>query len=202
MSVALPFTTTPSPAIKRPCGNAASGILELPVLGGLTVGESSMINQQLLLMETSSFVEAAKAAEAIATEESSRLGREFALSEAFQIVDNAITGRAMEDEAVEIRIRHAARIERVAQVYAQVAVSNMQATVTALINQRLNLPEWGVEDTRTLHRALFQDIWQLAQDEQEAENNPSAPPTDEELKKPQPEEATGRKRRGKPSTGS
>jgi hypothetical protein len=199
MTALLPFIQAPAETVTRRCGNAVSGIIELPVLGGLTIGETALINQ-LLVMEQSSFVKGAQIADAIAKEESVRLKREFSLTEAFQIVENAVAGRLLEPEAQEIRTRHAAKIEEVARVFAASGLMNMQATVTALLNQRMNLPSWCMEDTLKLHRALFDDIWDLAQEEQQAEDMPSNPPTEEELKKPQPEAQTGIKRRGKRSS--
>jgi hypothetical protein len=199
MSLTLPFIQAPAAAVTRRCGNTISGILEMPVLGGLTIGETALINQ-LLVMEQSSFVKGAQIADAIAKEESVRLKREFSLTEAFQIVEGAVAGRLLEPEAQEIRTRHAAKIEEVARCFASSGLRNMEATVTALINQRLDMPQWGLDDTRKLHRALFDDIWELAQDEQKAEDMPNNPPTEEELKKPQPEAPTGTKRRGKKSS--
>jgi hypothetical protein len=197
----LPFIQAPAQAITRKCGNAQSGIIEMPILGGFTIGETALINT-LLVMEQSAFVRGAQIADAIAKEESARLGRDFSLVEAFQIVESAVAGRSLEPEAQEIRTRHAEKIEGVAHVFANASIRNMEATVTALVNQRLNLPDWGVDDTRKMHRALFNDIWALAQDEQAAENMPSTPPTEDELKKPQPAVATGSKRRGTKSSGT
>lgn len=199
MSIGLPFVQAPRQAQLKRCGSPDSGILELPVLGGLTVGETSLINQ-LLVLETSSFVEGAKAAEAIAKEESARLGRDFSLSEAFQIIENSVAGKLLEPEAEEIRLRHANRVEQVARIYAQAGTRQMEATVCAMIACRLKLPNWSIEDTRTLHRALFQDIWQLAKEEQEAESMPSTPPSEAELKKQQPAVGSERKRRGRASS--
>lgn len=199
MTTGLPFVQAPRQSQLRRCGNADSGILEIPVLGGLTVGETALINQ-LLVLETTSFVAGAKAAEAIAKEETVRLGREFSLSEAFQIVENSVAGRVLEPEAEDIRLRHADRVEQVARIYAQAGTKQMEATVCALIACRLKLPNWSLEDTSTLHRALFEDIWKLAKDEQEAENMPSNPPTEAELKKQQPVAGSERKRRGRASS--
>lgn len=199
MTASLPFLHAPAKAATRRCGTPQSGIIELPVLGGLTIGETALINQ-LLVMEQSSFAKGAQIADAIAKEESIRLGREVSLTEAFQIVEAAVAGKLLEADAAEISTRHATKIEEVARTFANAGIRNMEATVTALISCRLSLSEWHLEDTRKLHRALFEDIWQLAQEEQEAENMPTAPPTEEELKKPQPVAATGTKRRGRRSS--
>jgi hypothetical protein len=64
----LPFLQAPATPEKRVVGNEASGTLEVPVLGGLTVGESATI-QDLLAKDQSSFVKGAQAADAIAKAE-------------------------------------------------------------------------------------------------------------------------------------
>jgi hypothetical protein len=187
----LPFIQPPAPTTKRRIGNEHSGIVEVEVRGGLTVGESATISE-LLADEQSSFVKGAQIADAIAKEEG------ISLSEAFSIIEGAIAGRSMEEAADAIRLRHASRIEEVARVYAKAGQRNLEATVTALIRYRCSRPEWGLEDTRTLHKELFDGFWQLAQDEQQAEDMPSSPHTEEELGKPRPEPGKRRIRTGAP----
>lgn len=165
----------------------------MPVLGGLTVGESAVVSE-LLAAEQSAFVKGAQIADAIAKAE------EISISEAFSIIESAISGKALEPEAEAIRTRHAAQIEQVARVYASAGQRNMEATVTALIRCRCNLSDWAVEDTRQMHRALFNAIWALAQEEQEAEAMPNEPPTEEELGKQQPAGGAVAKRTGRRSS--
>ena len=190
----LPFVQAPDAPTRRRLGTAASGILELPVLGGLTVGESAVISE-LLANEQSSFVKGAQIADAIAKAEA------ISISEAFNIIEGAISGRQLEERAEDIRTSHAAQIQEVAQVYAAAGQRNMEATVTALIRCRCNLPDWGINDTRQMHRALFNAIWQLAQEEADAEAMPSEPPTEEELGKQPPADGSGAKRTGRRSSG-
>lgn len=190
----LPFIQPPQARELRRVGNNATGILEVPVLGGLTVGESATISE-LLAMEQSSFVVGARIADAIAKEE------EISLSEAFSLIEAAISGKTLEPAADLIRLRHAARIEEVAAVYSRAGQKSLESTVTAIIRHRLNLPQWSVQDTKGLPRALFNELWKLAQEEQDAENQPAAHHTEEEIKKPQPVDGsqpkpTGRKSRG------
>ena len=189
----LPFVQAPEAPTLRRLGTAASGILEMPVLGGLTVGESAVVSE-LLAAEQSAFVKGAQIADAIAKAE------EISISEAFSIIESAISGKALEAEAEAIRTRHAAQIEQVARVYASAGQRNMEATVTALIRCRCNLSDWAVEDTRQMHRALFNAIWALAQEEQEAEAMPNEPPTEAELGKQQPVGGAGVKRTGRRSS--
>jgi hypothetical protein len=193
--ILLPFITPPAAATKRRVGNERCGILELEVRGGLTVGESATI-AELLAGEQSSFVRGAQIADAIAKEES------LSLTEAFQIIESAISGRNLEPEADAIRIKHATRIEEVAVVYAKAGQRNIEATVTGLIRSRCRLPDWSLEDTRNLDKALFDGIWQLAQEEQTAEAMPTNPPSEDDLKKPQPVTAKRKAPTGLKSSGN
>lgn len=187
----LPFITPPAPTTKRRIGDERSGVLELEERGGLTVGESALISE-LLADEQSSFVRGAQIADQIATDES------ITITEAFAIIEKAISGQTLEEAADAIRVKHAERIAEVARVYSRAGQRNLEATVTALIRTRLELPEWNLDDTRRLPKALFDGVWQLAQDEQRAEDMPSTPPTAEELGKQPPAPGKGRKPTGQP----
>ncbi len=191
----LPFITPPVAPTTRRVGNSRSGVLELEVRGGLTVGESATI-AELLAGEQSSFVRGAQIADAIAKEEN------LSLTEAFQIIESAIGGRALEPDADVIRLRHAERIDEVARVFALAGRRDREATVTALIRSRCDQPNWSLSDTLSLDQTLFDDIWALAREEQDAENMPSSPPTEEDLKKPLPEQPAAKKRPGPKSSGS
>lgn len=191
----LPFVTPPSPTKKRRIGNAQCGVIEVEERGGLTVGESAVISE-LLAQEQSAFVRGAQIADAIAKEES------ISLTEAFQLIENAIAGRTLEPEADGIRLRHAEQIAEVARVYSKAGLVNMEATVTALVRSRCNLPQWTLEDTRAMDKPLFDGLWLLAQKEQAAEKLPSSPPTEDELGKQRPVKATGNKRTGRSCSGT
>lgn len=187
----LPFIQPPQARELRRVGNDITGILEVPVLGGLTVGESATISE-LLAMEQSSFVAGAKVADAIAKQE------DITITEAFSLIESAISGRELEPQAEVIRLRHAQAIEKIAGIYAKAGQRSLEATVTAILRHRLNMSEWGIEDTKGLPRALFNDLWKLAQAEQDAENQPVTLHSEEELKKPLPADGkppgrTGRK---------
>lgn len=191
----LPFLQAPAAPRKKIVGNADSGTLEMPVLGGLTVGESAVI-AELLANEQSSFVKGAQIAEVIAKEEN------ITLLEAFQLIENSIGGKDLEESAEVMRVKHAEKIEDVARIYTASGQRNMEAGVTALIRCRLNLPDWSLEDTRGLHRRLFNDIYDVLSDEQEAENSEPAPPTEEELGKPPEANTSEKESTGKKSSGS
>ena len=185
----LTFIKPPAPRKTRQIGNDKSGVLEVEERGGLTVGESATISE-LLAEEQSSFVRGAQIADQIAQEEG------ISLSEAFAIVEKSISGQELEEKAEAIRIKHITRVEEVAKVYRLAGERNVMATVTALIRSRCGAPEWSLQDTLNLDKALFQGLWQLAQDEQAAEDMPSEPPTAEDLGKPRPERGRGRKPTG------
>ena len=189
----LPFVQPPAPTRIRRIGNDSTGILEFTVRGGLTVAESATV-AELLAGEQSSFVRGAQIADAIAKEEA------ISLSEAFSICEKAISGTALEPEAETLRIKHADRIQQLAETYAKAGQRNMEASVTALIRHRLDLPSWSIQDTRGMDRVLFQGIWQLVLDEQAAEDLPTAAISDDDLGKPQRANGVPRKRTGKPSS--
>ena len=147
--------------------------------------------------EQSSFVQGARIADAIAKAEN------ISISEAFNIIEQSVRGADLEPQADAIRIRYAAQIEDVARVYANAGKRNMTATVTALIRCRLNLPAWSLDDTATLLEPLFNDIWELAEFEQSAEDAPAPDaPDDDLLGKPPEESGSGMKRTGRRSRGT
>jgi hypothetical protein len=191
----LPFLQAPKQHAPRKVGNANSGILEIPVYGGLTVGESATITE-LVASEQSAFVRGAQIADAIAKEE------DISLMEAFNLIENAISGVALEEAAEQLRLKHAERIADVARVYAASGRRHQDASVTAILQSRLGLSDWTLTDTQKLDGALFADIWQLVQDEQDAEGRTSEPPSEAELKKPLPEPGNPSKRTGRKSPSS
>lgn len=191
----LPFVQAPAPVQKRRVGTTITGILEIPVLGGLTVDESDTITE-LLDNTPAPLIPAAKLADAISISE------EITISEAFKIIQDSLNNRDMEPAANAIRLKYADRIEAMAKLMNASSRLNTVATVTALIRHRLDRPTWSMEETRKLPGPLIEGIYGLSLDEQEAENLPSSPRTDEELKKPQPATPQTMKRRGTKSSGT
>lgn len=116
----LPFVQPPAAITTRRIGTPASGIIEVPVLGGLTVDESATI-AELLAMEQSSLVKGAQAADAIAKAE------DISLSEAFSIINATIQGQLQEPAATEIAAKHAELIQEVARVVQATGQRNMEA---------------------------------------------------------------------------
>jgi hypothetical protein len=184
----LPFVTPPSTRKTVKVGNEETGILEFEVRGGLTVGESAIITK-FLGDQQKSLVYAAKVADSIATAES------ISLSEAYQLVQRAMNGDDLEEKEEEIRLKHQDKITDLLVKYAELGARNMIATVTAVIQNRLNMPDWTERDTAGMDKALFQGVWEFAMQEQDAEGGQEANPTEEELGKPQ------RATRGRKSTG-
>ena len=171
----LPFIQPPAAPKMRRCGNDQTGILEFPILGGLTVGESQIISQ-LSGSQESSLAESARLAQQVAKVEG------ISLSEAFGVIEKALSGTLDDPKQMELVERHQEVIDRLRVFFAQQGIKTQTATVTALIRCRLNLPDW--DDLAHLPQALFDDIWNFAQSETAAEENePSAPPTEEELGK-------------------
>jgi hypothetical protein len=175
----LPFVTPPATKKTVKIGNEQTGILELEVRGGLTVGESAIITG-FLADQQKTLVVAAKVADAIATAE------KLSLSEAYELVQRAVNGEEMEEKEEEIRMRHQDKITDLLVQYADLGSKNMIATVTAVVQGRLNMPDWTERDTRSMDRELFQGIWDFAMSEQNAEGGEDAKPTEEELGKQQP----------------
>ena len=191
----LPFVVKPAKRQKRRIGNEQTGIIEVDVRGGLTVYESATVTE-LLADQQSAFVEGARLADAIAKEEG------ISLTEAFAVIEGAVSGGEQDPAAEELRVKHADRIAQLVRVYTAAGNANMEAHVTALVRSRCGMPQWSVEETRQLDRVLFNGLWQLAREEQDAENMPVQRVTEEELGKPPAVGGNGRKRTGKPSSGS
>ena len=187
----LPFLQAPVQPEHRIVGHEASGKLSVPVLGGLTVAESATI-QELLAEDQSAFVRAAQAADAIAKAEG------VTITEAYELVEAAVGGKRLEPEAQAMKLRHAARLEEMARLFSSAGKRTQDATVTALIRHRLNLPNWSLADTDGLHRRLYNELCHLATEEQAAEQLPVRPRTEDELGKPpagggSPKRGTGKK---------
>lgn len=191
----LPFVEAPHQRQPRRIGTSDTGVLEVPVLGGLTVLEGETI-AELLDGQQSAFVRAAQLADVIAQAEST------SHAEAFSLIEQAISGVPLEPDAEELRLKYAERIEEVARVYNADGKRSMMASVTAIIRHRLDRPNWTLEDTGKQPRALIAGIWELVLDEQAAESMPTSRPDDEAVKKPRPATGAGRGRTGRRSSGS
>ena len=190
----LPFVQPPVTPKMRRCGNEQTGILEFPVLGGLTVGESEIISQ-LAGGQESSLTESARLAQQVAKAEG------ITLTEAFGVIEKALSGTLDDPQQMELVESHQAVIDQLRIFFAQQGSKTQSATVTALIRCRLNLPDWN--DMAHLPRPLFEDIYRLAEDEIAAENNePGSSPTEDELGKPPKASKNGKRLTTTASVGS
>lgn len=188
----LSFLTTPATPRTRDVGNDDSGRLRFRVLGGLTVHES-IVYDELVSERPNAFVEAAKVADAIAVAE------KITRVEAFTVIEKAVGGVELEDDAQSLRLRYAQAINAVIHIFSTSNQYTKEAAVTALIRCRQDQSEWSVADTRTLHCRLLNDIYALYLDEIEAEAVPSASVSEEDLGKPQPDSGPPVKRTGRKS---
>jgi hypothetical protein len=193
--VDLQYVQPPAAHTTRLIGNEQCGVIEMVVRGGLLTRESELI-AELEAEHASSLEIGAKLAEAVAAAEN------ITITEAFDIVQAAVREEEMEPAARAIMLRHASEIASIVKLLHRNGRLSRQATVTALIRTRGNRPEWTHADTLTLVGPLFNGIWQLALDEQSAEDMPSSPPTEDELKKPPQDSAPTPKPRGTKSSGS
>jgi hypothetical protein len=190
---ALPWVVAPRQHPPRRVGTLDSGILEIPVLGGLTVDESNTI-AELLAEDVSAFVLGAQLADVIAQSE------EITQVEAFSIIEKAMNGAALEPKAEAIRIKYAQRLEAVTKAYTTAGQRNIRASVTAILRHRLGLTDW--EMPADFPQVLLNDVWQLVVDEQTAEKLPVNRPSEDDLKKPLPVSGSASKRTGPASSGA
>lgn len=189
----LPWIVPPTPATVRRIGTLASGILEIPVLGGLTVEEGRIIGE-ITAEDVSAFVLGAQLAEAISKDE------QINILEAFDLVEAFVSGKQLEGHSAEIRIRHAEQLQAVATAYSASGQRQIEASVTAVVRCRLGLPGWTIP--ARFPRVLLDGIWALIRDEQAAENLPPTPVTEDDLGKPPADDGSPSKPTGRRSSGS
>lgn len=175
----------------RLIGNQQVGIIEVPVLGGLTIEEDETI-AELIDAANDVVVLAAQKAQAIALAES------ISDVEAYRIIEDSVFHRTLEAAAKGIAIRHAEGIAAVGAAYREMGSLRRRATVTALLRHRLG--EHGIP--AGFPRVLFDGLAALAEEEQVAEKLPAEPMTSEVLGKPPGAKGSGRKRTGTQGSGS
>jgi hypothetical protein len=191
----LPYIKPPQTFPPRRIGNDASGILEVPVLGGLTVEESDTM-ARLQADDVSPFVIEVETAAAMAAAE------ECSIMEAYKVVKDGTAGLPLDNPLAEaMRLRHARQIDEVAKVFNAAGSRTMTAGVTAIIRHRLGRPDWTVAETLKLPRQLRKSLWQLVTDEQDAEALPVEPVTEEDLKKPPVGDGSPSEQTGEPFSG-
>jgi hypothetical protein len=191
--MALPFVVKPAAQELRRIGNETTGILEVPVKGGLTIGESDFVADQME-SEESAYVAKAKAAEVIATAES------ITRVEALAVIESMLDGAELEPKAKEIAERHEEVLLRVAGQFRRYVRSYRRAVVSAILHIRLKVADWQAE-LADLDPLLFDGLYQLATEEQTADQGDAEPPTEEDLGKQPEASSSGSEPTGAPSSG-
>lgn len=176
----LPFVVAPAKVKRQRVGTKATGIVELPVLGSLQVGEVITVSD-LTGDDESSVVIAAKLAQRISGEQ------EITISEAFALVEAAALGKDLAPEQDAIRLQYLPEVAELTKSWVERGRKRMLASVTALIQHRLERPGWSMADTVKLPQPLMEALFAFFEAERSAaEPDSYAPPSEEEIKKPQP----------------
>ena len=192
MTRTLPFAVQPVRRMYR-IGNEDSGIIELPICGGLLRKEREHI-EALTRTNDSLFVLSARSAAKISEAEG------ISLSEAVEALQGS--GQAA-GPLMEIRLKHADELQVV--IDASMAENHRFkfATITAMMRVRGGMPDWAVEDWEGQPDVIIDGVYALAQLEMAAE--PSAQPTpvtEELLGKPPQESCATPRSTGKRASGT
>lgn len=189
--MAIQFVTPPRAREKKIVGNKICGEIEIETYGGLTTDEVDTVSR-LTRETTSAYVMAAELSQKIASaeliKEEGKEPRHPSLVEAYNIVTDSIFGISSTDkDAKEIALKYARDIEEVANAYAAQEMRRKVATVTAIIQHRLD-PTHTIQDTKKFLIELTDAIYALANSDQADESkNKANPPSEEDLGKLQEE---------------
>jgi hypothetical protein len=180
MTLDLPFVVAPTKRKARRIGTKDTGILELPVLGSLQVAEVMTVSD-LTADSDNSVVIAAKMAQQISAEQ------DISISEAYALVEAAAVGSTLSPEQDVIRLKYLPQIAELTRSWIQRGRQRMLASVTALIQHRLERPNWSREDTLKLPQPLLDALFAFFEEERQGdEPDSAAPPSEEEIKKQPP----------------
>jgi hypothetical protein len=191
MTRSLPFAVQPVRRMYR-IGNEDSGIIEMPICGGLLRKEREHI-EALTRTDDSLFVLSARSAAKISEAEG------ISLSEAVEALQG---GGVASGPLMEIRLRHADELQVVIDASLKENHRFKFATITAMMRVRGGLPDWEVEDWEGQPDVIIDGVYALAQLEMAAE--PSAQPTpvtEELLGKQPPEKSEAPRSTGKRASG-
>jgi hypothetical protein len=173
-------------------GNEDSGIIEMPICGGLLRKEREHI-EALTRTDDSLFVLSARSAAKISEAEG------ISLSEAVEALQG---GGQASGPLMEIRLKHADELQVVIDASLKENHRFKFATITAMMRVRGGLPDWEVEDWEGQPDVIIDGVYTLAQLEMAAE--PSAQPTpvtEELLGKPPLEKSKAPRSTGKDASG-
>ena len=185
------YKRPPAAPETRLIGNGRVGVIEVPVLGGLTIEEDETI-AEITDAASDVVVLAAQKSQAIA------LAEGISEVEAYRIIEDSVFARTLEEAAHCIALRHAVEIATVGAAYKEMGTLRRRAIVTAILRHRL-----GEQDIPAgFPRVLFDGIAALAEEEQASEKLPAEPMTAEALGKPPEATPKGRKRTGQAASGS
>ena len=191
MTRTLPFAVQPVRRMYR-IGNEDSGIIEMPICGGLLRKEREHI-EALTRTDDSLFVLSARSAAKISEAEG------ISLSEAVEALQG---GGVASGPLMEIRLRHADELQVVIDASLKENHRFKFATITAMMRVRGGMPDWAVEDWEGQPDVIIDGVYALAQLEMAAE--PSAQPTpvtEELLGKQPPEKSEAPRSTGKRASG-
>ena len=181
----LPFLTAPAKATRKQIGNDVIGIVELPVLSSLKIGE--VLTTTALLEGTDAegskaLVQVTRLAQRISNEQ------KMSITEAFAAIEASLIAENVSDEQHEIKAKYLEEFIELSQAYSSQGQTRILASVTSLIRHRLKRPGWTVEQTKELPSELVDALFHFYESERlSGDPITGAPRTEEELKKSQPE---------------
>jgi len=184
-SNSLPFVTAPVKATKQQIGNYAIGIVELPVLSSLKVGE--VITTNALLEGTDAeggkaLIQVTRLAQRISTEQ------KMSITEAFSAIEASLLSQEISEDQHQLKALYLEEFVELSQTYSTQGQTRIIASVTSLIRHRLKRPDWTMAQTRDLPNELVESLFQFYESERlSGDPIDGAPRTEEELKKLQPE---------------
>lgn len=191
MTRSLPFAVPPSRRMER-IGNEDSGIIELPVCGGLLRKEREIV-EELTRSDEGIYVVSARAAARIAESEG------LSLSESLRVLQ----GGDMEESMGDIRLRHAELLQDVIKASMLENERHKMATITAMMRVRGGVPDWQLSDWDDQPDVIIDGIYALASAELAAEpKREQRMPTEEELGKSSAASGKPNRSTGKPASGN
>jgi hypothetical protein len=179
--VSIPYRIEPQPQVTtRSIGNRRVGIIDVPMYGGITTDEDT--EYALLLADLPSALEsAARLAEAW------HVQHDMTRVEAYAVIQGHLAGITPEDAAMELILQHAAELEAIKREWVREFQSRRLAAVTALLRIRLGVTDQTIAAVRKLPRTIRDGLYGVWQEEQAAEAEAIEPLTEDDVKKPQPE---------------
>ena len=197
MTLNLTYETQPQPHDDtRIVGTPKSGTIAIPILGGITTDEDTAY-ALALADQPSTFETAAKLAEAF------HAAHGISRTEGYAIIQSHLAGMTQEPAALDIALQHAVELEDIKRQWVREFNNRRLAAVLVLVQHRLGQPYATLEDLGRQPVAITNGIYEVWQAEQAVNAEPSAPMTDDALKKPlAPDESSQPLDPGPPSSGS